>query len=42
MMRESRIALRDEGVYDAEMMRLLRGIRCKLDASRAECVNPQE
>ena len=42
MMRESRIALRDEGVYDADMMRLLRGIRCKLDASRAECVNPQE
>ena len=42
MMRESRIALRDEGVYDADMMRMLRGIRCKLDASRAECVNPQE
>src|SRR5690606_16449300 len=42
MMRESRIALRDEGIYDADMMRLLIGIRCKLDASRAECVNRQE
>ena len=42
MMRESRIALRDEGVYDADMMKLLRGIRCRIDASRAECVNPKE
>jgi hypothetical protein len=42
MMRESRIALTDEGVYDPEMMSLLLGIRCKLDASRAECVNKQE
>jgi hypothetical protein len=42
MMRDSRIALRDEGIYDADMMRLLRGIRCRLDASRAECVNPLE
>jgi len=42
MMRESRIALTNEGVYDPDMMRLLIGIRCKLDASRAECVNRQE
>jgi hypothetical protein len=42
MMRESRIALRDEGIYDPDMMRLLRGIRCRVDAGRAECVNPQE
>ncbi len=42
MLRESRIALRDEGIYDPEMMSLLRKIRCKLDASRAECVNPLE
>ncbi|MDF1782269.1 MAG: DUF6091 family protein [Alcanivoracaceae bacterium] len=42
MLRESRIALRDEGIYDPEMMTLLRKIRCKLDASRAECVSPQE
>ncbi|PKM22744.1 MAG: hypothetical protein CVV10_02810 [Gammaproteobacteria bacterium HGW-Gammaproteobacteria-14] len=42
MMRESRIALRDEGIYDPDMMRLLRGIRCRVDGSRSECVNPQE
>ena len=42
MMRESRIALRDEGIYDADMMTLLRKIRCRIDASRAECVNPKE
>lgn len=42
MLRESRIDLRDQDIYDPEMMMLLRKIRCKLDASRAECVNPQE
>src|SRR5690606_11768997 len=42
MLRESRIALRDEGIYDPEMMTLLRKIRCKQDASRAECVDPKE
>lgn len=42
MLRESRIALRDEGIYDPEMMTLLRKIRCKQDGSRAECVNPLE
>lgn len=42
MMRESRIELRDQGVYDPEMMTLLRKIRCSLDGSRAECVNPLE
>ncbi|MDF1820548.1 MAG: DUF6091 family protein [Alcanivoracaceae bacterium] len=42
MMRESRIELRDQGVYDPAMMTLLRKIRCSLDGSRAECVNPLE
>ena len=42
MMREARIALTKEGVYDKEMMSLLRKVRCKMDASRAECVNPVE
>lgn len=42
MLRESRIDLRDQEIYDPEMMTLLRKVRCKLDASRAECVNPQE
>lgn len=42
MMRESRISMTRDGIYDAEMMKLLRKIRCKHDASRAECVNPTE
>jgi hypothetical protein len=45
MMRESRIELRDQGedrVHVPAMMTLLRKIRCSLDGSRAECVNPLE
>ena len=42
MMRESRVDLRDQGIYHPEMMTLLRKIRCKVDASRGECVNPVE
>lgn len=42
MNRESRIALTKEGIYDKDMMSLLLKVRCKLDGTRAECVNPQE
>lgn len=42
MMRESRISMTQDDIYDAEMMSLLRKIRCKHDPSRAECVNPTE
>lgn len=42
MMRESRIKLRDEGVYSAEMMSLLRNIRCRADSGRAECAVREE
>jgi hypothetical protein len=42
MMRESRIAMTQDGIYDKDMMSLLRKIRCKHDPSRAECVSPQE
>lgn len=42
MLRESRISMTRDGIYDADMMSLLRKIRCKYDSSRAECVNPQE
>jgi hypothetical protein len=42
MMRESRIPMTRDGIYDADMMSLLRKIRCKHNASRAECVNPTE
>ena len=42
MMRESRVEMRDDGIYDPEMMSLLRKIRCKIDGTRGECVNPVE
>lgn len=37
MMREARIELTEQGVYNREMMSLLRNIRCRLDGSRGEC-----
>jgi len=42
MMQEARLQLRQKGYYDARMLTLQRKIRCKLDASRAECSNPVE
>lgn len=42
MNRQSRIALTKEGIYNKDMMSMLLKVRCKLDGSRAECVNPQE
>lgn len=42
MMRDARIALTNDGVYNKDMMTLLRKIRCKGEPSRAECVNPTE
>ncbi|MFZ5724722.1 MAG: putative solute-binding protein [Pseudomonadota bacterium] len=42
MMRQSRIALRDEKIYDPETLSLLRKVRCKLDGARAECTEKVE
>lgn len=42
MMRDARIELTEKGVYSADMMSLLRNIRCRLDASRAECSDNRE
>lgn len=42
MMRQSRIALRDKGVYDGKMLSLLRKIRCKKDPTNPECVEKLE
>ncbi len=42
MLREARIALTKDGTYSKDMMSLLRKVRCKHEASRAECVNPVE
>ncbi len=37
MMREARLSMTKDGTYDAKMMSLLKKVRCKLDASAAEC-----
>lgn len=42
MMRQSRISLRDEGIYNTETLALLRKVRCKLDAARGECTEKVE
>ncbi len=37
--RESRIALRDQKVYNAKALTLFRKVRCKVDSSLAECTS---
>jgi len=37
-----RLKLREEGYYDAAMLRLQRKIRCKFDPARTECSDPKE
>lgn len=42
MMRQARVGMRDDGVYNARMLALLRNIRCRLDSGRAECADDLE
>lgn len=42
MMESARIALREQNYYDADMLSLQNRVRCKVDASRPECVNGRE
>ena len=42
MMREARISMRDDGIYNADMLSLLRNIRCRHDGGRAECAERLE
>ncbi|MCQ8894965.1 DUF6091 family protein [Limnobacter humi] len=42
MMRESRIALSKEGVYDGCALRLMKKVRCAVDGAAAECGLPEE
>lgn len=42
MMREARIQLTKDGIYDPQMMRLLKKVRCKIDASAGECADSIE
>ncbi|CBL44958.1 RND type efflux pump involved in aminoglycoside resistance [gamma proteobacterium HdN1] len=37
MLRQSRLKLRDEGIYDGKMLKFLSRVRCELDASLTEC-----
>ncbi len=41
--RKVRLTFRDQNVYDARMLTLLRKVRCNMDATRAECTeaNPE-
>lgn len=41
-MQQLRIQLRDQGIYDAEVLTLLRKARCYQDSSRWECASPVE
>lgn len=42
MMREARIQLTQEGVYDRRMMKLLKNIRCRAEPGNAECALTDE
>lgn len=42
LMQKARITIRDMGAYDADMLTLLRKVRCKFDSSRSECTDPVE
>ena len=42
MLRAVRVELRDEGVYDGTMLRLLKGLRCKENPAAAECTENLE
>lgn len=42
MLRAVRVELRDSGVYDGTMLRLLKGLRCKENPAAAECTENLE
>jgi len=42
MLRDVRIALRDKGVYDGNMLKLMRKLRCRSNPAAAECVERLE
>ena len=42
MMRAARMKLRETGYYDATMLKIMKRIRCKLDAQRPECSQETE
>lgn len=42
LLRKVRVGLRDQGIYDGTMLKLMKRVRCKADASRAECADNVE
>lgn len=42
MIRESRISLTNDGIYDKRAMRLLKQVRCQIKPAEAECSQSQE
>ena len=42
MMREARIQLTKDGIYDPKMMRLLKKVRCKIEPAAGECADSIE
>jgi hypothetical protein len=42
MLRDVRIQLRDQGVYNSKMLRLMRKLRCKANPAAAECAEKLE
>ncbi|PTQ88945.1 putative solute-binding protein [Agitococcus lubricus] len=41
-LRQARIQLTQEGVYDAKMMKVLKKVRCKIEPNAAECTRSDE
>jgi len=42
LLRDARISMTKEGIYDAKMMSLLKKVRCKNQSNRAECTDGKE
>ena len=42
MLRQVRLELRDEGIYDQRMLKILFKLRCKTDPSHYECIEKLE
>lgn len=42
MLRDARISLTQEGIYDKNMMKILKRVRCQLEPSNAECAQNLE
>ncbi|WP_267283706.1 hypothetical protein [Marinobacter antarcticus] len=37
MLRKVRMSLLEDGIYDERAIRLMKAIRCRVDAARSEC-----